>query len=190
MVRFVGIDPGLSAPAVCVLGPAGGVASLKTIRSRLLGQERVARIIAGVMVELAGPCLVAIEGYAYSRNLQGARPAVEAVGALKHALWSAGIEADHSIGPMTLRKYVTGRGRHGGRDDDKRAMMEAARSAGVSIIDDNQADAWGLATILRDAYLLATEGRRPGTLFRHEVCQELVPWIREQIRRLERGESA
>lgn len=187
MVIFVGIDPGLTAPAVCVMDPAGEVLTVRTIRTgRLRGQERVEAILQGVDDVLfehvyMWDAVASIEAYAFSKRTQGQNATVEAVGALKHYLWRR-VPFIQSIGPMTLKKYITGDGKA-----DKREMIAAASRSGVDVIDDNQADAWGLAVILRDAYEFAALGVQPSSLYRYEVCNGLRPWIEEQT---EKGASA
>src|SRR5690625_3758516 len=72
-MHFIGIDPGLTAPAICVMDEEGDVSSIGTIRTgNLRGMERVHRIWHSVSLRVEHhPCLVNIEDYAYSRNTRG-----------------------------------------------------------------------------------------------------------------------
>lgn len=103
---------------------------LNTIRSKCL-----------TFLDGTQPSLVAIEGYAH-----GAKFGREMAGGLgefiRHALWSNGYDYV-DVQPHTLKKYVTGKG------SGKKEMMlrEVYRRWNFDAVDNNDADAYGLARL-------------------------------------------
>lgn len=176
---FVGIDHSLTAPGICVLDDQGKAIDVRTIRTgRLRGQERVEAIRREVSIPITplAQCLVSFEAYPFKKNSQGYVSRVELVGVLKHLLFGLGVPWIQDVQPTTLKKYLSG-----GGAADKKAMIAAARAGGVRVLDDNQADAYGLALMLFDTYQLVAKGVKPGTIYRYEQCELLACWVREQI---------
>lgn len=176
-MTFVGIDHSLTAPGIARIDPSGP--KVRTIRTgKLRGMERQSVIIDAVLkaCEPVGQTMVAIEGHSYGHNQQGSRERTELVGVIKWELSRRGIPWTQDIPPNVLKAYVSGNGQA-----DKDDMVEAVRAQGVNVLDDNAADAYGLALIIHDTYRFAAKGVKPKTIYRYEKVLELEQWMREHI---------
>lgn len=97
--------------------------------------------------ELAGVDVAVIEGYAF-RGYQGATASrlAEVGGCVRLWLYERNVPYIE-IAPLTLKKFATGSARA-----DKTLMLAGARDAYPSIANDNEADAYWLATLGESYY--------------------------------------
>lgn len=176
---FVGVDQSLTACGLCIIDEQGQVITARTIRTgKLRGMWRVQAIIESVRKAIPTTrALAVMEGAAH--GAPGRDALTRLSGVIEWELWHMGVPVcDYAPPPTTLAKYITGSG-GGTSAEKKRRMIEAARAAGVDLLDDNAADAWGLARLLWDAW----RGVRGGTLHQEQTLDKLRPWIEEQAKK-------
>jgi crossover junction endodeoxyribonuclease RuvC len=145
---FLGIDPSLTGTGICLIEDDGSVVALETIKTRDLRgaarlqyiRDRAKQIVSRAEVSAA------VEAYAY-----GAVGRVfelgEVGGVLRLLLHDHGLPY-LTVAPASLKLFATGRA-----SAEKSDVIAAARSAGPSPADDNQADAFFLAQVARAAHL-------------------------------------
>lgn len=134
----MGIDPSLRRTGVATArGPW-------TIRTSDDGPARLDHIRNGVVAQLDGIELVAIEGYAYGKEFSMAALG-EVGGVIRHALWQANV-AYIDIAPPTLKVYALGVGR-GSKTD---VVVAARDRLGYEGTDNDEADALWLYAMAAD----------------------------------------
>jgi Holliday junction resolvasome RuvABC endonuclease subunit len=84
---------------------------------------------------------IVIEGYAYAANQQYKDANVELGGVIRYFLRTKEL-APRTVSPKSLKKFIAGNG-----NADKVKMLAAVQASGMPIVDDNMADAFGLARI-------------------------------------------
>jgi crossover junction endodeoxyribonuclease RuvC len=156
MNYVVGIDQSARHTGVCILAKNGDVACLKLIEpKKLKDQLRLAFIRKELNALLTHYALRAavMEGYSY--NSTNKKFVLGEVGSVtKLAIYDAGAEL-YIAAPKQLKKFVTGRG-----SASKESVIKHIQTVwGVEIIDDNLADAYGLAQIAREI-IWSTSTRR------------------------------
>lgn len=141
---FIGIDQSLTATGVCLLPTTGAPQVLQTLTMRHQKDgDRLAAIWRALQPLIGQATHAAMEGYAY--NATGRVFELGEVGGLVKTLCTLAGVPYVVVPPLVLKKYAT---QHGGAS--KLAMVTAARNAGAEVHDDNQADAFFLASLARD----------------------------------------
>lgn len=174
---FAGYDHSLTAPGICILDVDANVHVLKSVRTgSRRGMERVSFIVDAVTDAFRDVPVAHCEGYAYNQATRGQNATIEALGIIKWELHKRGVRMFQKATPTTLKKYLTGYGRA-----EKEAVIAAVRQRGIKCLDDNQADAYGLAIMLRDAWLWDRRGVRPATLYQFDQVKALASLLREAV---------
>lgn len=140
----IGIDQSYSGFGMSVLGQDGShLTTVTAFKGRGVARLReIQRHVADVMYDYDGAVTdVAMEGYAYGSQM--ANMAGELGAAVKLALFEYDVYP-LIVPPTTLKKYVTGKGNAGGKGQ---IMLNVYKKWGVEMLDDNAADAYGLARI-------------------------------------------
>jgi len=166
----LGADLSLTGTGVSVLED-GKVKEQTSIKSSPVGKKakdeivRLRTIVSSLMeiVDKYKPDVVVLEGIAFmSRNTT----ALAQLAGLNYMVRSALVERGIPfliVAPTTLKKYVTGSG-NASKDV---MMLETYKRFGVSILDNNIADAYGLAQV--GTAVLNTEHKT--TKFQKEVIK-------------------
>jgi crossover junction endodeoxyribonuclease RuvC len=142
-MAFLGVDSSLRATGLCKLSTAGDVDHLETVHTKgLKGAARLAYVEQRVLRLLDHVTFVIIEGYSYN-SISKHHALGEVGGAIKLALYKHNV-AYLEVSPAALKKFALGNAQA-----SKEAMVEAAQRGGVDAQDDNQADAFFLASIAR-----------------------------------------
>lgn len=141
-MRYLGVDQSLSGTGLCLLGSQGEVLALQTVNpGKRYDAERLVFIRDAMCELLTDATRVAFEGYAY--NAMSKHFMLGEVGGVLHvAAWEAKVPYD-IVPPALLKKYATGN-----PYASKEAVIAAVR--GATPADDNQADAFFLASIAKD----------------------------------------
>jgi len=139
------------------------------------GAERLAFVKSRLLARLNSKVkFVCFEGYAY-HSVGRVFELGEIGGVLRLVIFEHGIP-DIVVSPLTLKKFAT---HNSGAS--KAAMVKAAMVEGVSVADDNQADAFFLAMIARCIHT----GIAPRTRVRMDVVHQLQhPVPKPPVRRL------
>jgi crossover junction endodeoxyribonuclease RuvC len=164
--RVMGLDLSLSASGVA---DAEGVS---TIRSSLIGVDRLADLEARIFEVATGADLVVLEDYAYSAHAAHAHEIGELGGVIRLALHHGEIPFVTII-PSQLKKFATDRG-----NAKKVEMVIAARERfGYQGTDDNEAE----ALMLRAMGLLHYDlGARASLAYQRAVIAKIAwPELRE-----------
>ena len=140
---FLGLDLSLTSTGYCLMNQEGGIlASGKLTPKKLSGVERLKFIQDGINSVLRCYDLseVFLEGYAFAAHMAYAHEIGELTGVIKMLLHSMGVPF-RSVGPTSLKKFVTGRG-----NAKKNEMLLAIyKKWGIEFKDDNEADSYALA---------------------------------------------
>lgn len=140
-MSYLGIDQSLNGTGLCVLHAGNAFGSARTVRqSARDGDQRLVRIRREIEALLPGVVGAAMEGYSFD-SPNRAFDLGEVAGVVKCLLAERGIPFV-VVPPATLKKFATGV-----PVATKGEMVGAARTAGASIDDDNQADAFFLARV-------------------------------------------
>lgn len=140
--RILALDLSLVRTGVC---EEDGVASC-LITAKLRGMPRIDHIMRQVQRLAHDVDLVVIEGYSFASQYKAA-PMGELGGCVRFLLYRLGIPFV-DVPPSTLKKYATGKG-----NSNKDAMIAAAiRRFGFKGCDNNEADAYLLWCMAREAY--------------------------------------
>lgn len=180
-MAFLGVDQSLNGTGLCVVDAAGCVLRIETIDVGLRrGAERLAFIEARTESLLDGKIqFVCVEGYSY--NSTGTVFELgEVGGVLKLLFFKKGL-AFTTVTPAALKKFAVG-----DHQASKEALIIAARSTeegGVDARDDNQADAYFLASVAR---MLHVNPPRDTPRHRLEVLHQLRNPERKTVRRVRR----
>lgn len=182
---FLGIDQSLTATGVCLVGDDGKPSALFTVDpGSRRGAERLSFVKEAVST-LLGPIVqfVCFEGYSYDSTSR------------QHALGEVGgvlklLVYEHhlpylEVSPASLKKFATGKSTASSKRDgaSKGDMIMAAEAEGIAVADDNQADAYFLATVAR--FFFTKE--RPLKRAQMEVLRQLAapqPRARRRVRRM------
>jgi Holliday junction resolvasome RuvABC endonuclease subunit len=146
--RLLALDLSLTRSGVCEdeLPPGAGGFCQSIRTGKLRGMERIDAIVRDVQAFAKHADLVVIEGYSYASPNQ-AHQIGELGGCVRFLLWRLGIP-HVDVAPSTLKKYATGKG-----NANKDAMIAAAiRRFGFAGSDNNEADAYMLWCLAREAY--------------------------------------
>ena len=140
---FLGLDLSLTSTGYCLMNQEGGIlASGKLTPKKLSGIERLKFIEENLssMVISHAVSEVFLEGYAFAAHMAYAHEIGELTGVIKLMLHRNGVPF-RSVGPTTLKKFVTGRG-----NAKKNEMLLAIyKKWCIEFKDDNEADAYALA---------------------------------------------
>lgn len=145
-MRYLGLDQSLTGTGLCLLEADGTVVVLETINpGKRRGAERLAFIRDTVSSYLQQERLVAaaFEGYSYGSTGKVFELG-EIGGVLQVLLYDRSIPFS-VVPPASLKKYATGNA-HALKD----VVIRAAQTTGARPTDDNQADAFFLASIAKD----------------------------------------
>jgi len=176
MLLFLGVDQSLNGTGLCLLDRAGAVVHLETVNpGKRRGAERLAYVKSSLLALLNSKVkFVCFEGYAY-HSTGRVFELGEIGGVLRLVVFEHGIP-DTTVAPATLKKFAT---HNSGAK--KAAMVKAAMAEGLSVADDNQADAFFLAMIARCIHT----GIAPSTRVRMDVVHQLQhPLPKTPVRRL------
>jgi crossover junction endodeoxyribonuclease RuvC len=185
MSTYLGLDPSLTGTGICLIDDSGRTRTyrLETVRTdKLRGPGRlltIRRALEEFLIER--PALVAVESYAY-----GAVGRVfqlgELGGVLRVAIFEAGIPYVE-VAPVQLKKYATGQ-----PGAEKSAVIAAAESAlGATVADDNQADAFFLASI---ASSLSVDDKSLTLAQRQVILRLRSPGTKKKPRKVRRDRTA
>jgi crossover junction endodeoxyribonuclease RuvC len=165
----VGLDLSLTGTGVCVLTDSGH--SLYTIKSKPSGNKhldellRLKDIVSGIediLIDQEDDVdLVAIEGLAFMARNTSALVQLAGLNYLVRSLLHDMKKDFTLVAPSSLKKFATGKG-NGTKD---LVMLEIYKKYGITVLDNNQGDAFILAQVAR-AFL------KKGKLLKYE--QEVV----------------
>lgn len=144
MIRAVGIDASLRAS-----GFARADGTCQTFKPHLTHPARLHELVARIGARLLTerPDVVVIEGYfSNPKFVHVAIQLAELGGALRVMLLEQTIPFVE-IQPAALKMYATGNG-----NANKQQMVDAARTLGAVVDNDNEADAWLLRLIALQRY--------------------------------------
>lgn len=147
-MKVIGLDLSLTGTGVCVLSNDGH--DLTTIKSKPTGKshkeelERIRGIVDEVAEAIDGVAdLVAIEGLAFMARNTSALVQLSGLNYLiRNRLYDLGV-GFVIIPPTMLKKFATGKG----NAQKDHVMLEVYKKYGLTILDNNQADAFILAQI-------------------------------------------
>jgi crossover junction endodeoxyribonuclease RuvC len=169
----IGIDPSLTASGVIILDD-GKLVLEKVIKSKPSGDRpidevrRISTIVDEIVAQFIGfgtPTIVAMEGLAFmARNTSALVQLAGLNYMIRNELRTRGIPFV-IVTPSTLKKFVTG---HGNAPKDV-MMLETYKRFGVSFMDNNICDAYGLAQV---AYVLS--GGKSSTTKEQREATELL----------------
>ena len=171
---YIGLDLSLTGTGVVELNDGGYGAS--TIKSKPIGDtptHEIRRLITirdaiiGKIPKDVG--MVAIEGLAYmARNTT----ALVQLAGLNYMIREFLLKEDIPfivVPPSTLKKYVTGKG----NCDKSLVLLKVYENFGVSMDNDNTADAYGLA------HIVSSIGNRTGKL--HAYQEDVLNMLTKQL---------
>ena len=148
--NIVGIDPSLTATAVCVYPPSQStwpwtdVFSSKPavgLRKRIARYNALTDQVLTIVLK-ARPCVIFIEGHSFSSKGKGILDRAEYRGVLSAALIKAK-QTVHEVPPATLKLFIAGKG-----NANKTAMITACvKRYGVEYETDDEYDAYGLCRL-------------------------------------------
>ena len=145
-VEYVGIDPSLTATGICVIDHDGKT-HLKTIRtkpdtfrSRYQRLDFIADFIRDMLQKLLNPVVFIERPFVNPKNMT-AQQDLLALGHLIRRRLFYGEFPFRDVAPMTLKKFVCGKG----NSEKSMMLMRVYQNWDISADDDNQADACGLA---------------------------------------------
>lgn len=172
---YLGLDLSLTATGVASLAAAGfDVSTLVTDKKR--GNDRLQFIRERIALRLEGCKGVGIEGYAmgskFNREAMG-----ELGGIIRLLIWERGIPYVN-IAPTALKKFATG---NGGKGEKGLVMVEVFKRYGISVEDNNQADAIVLAHMAEHHF----EGKSPAFSYQKDALAKLetVPPFEPLVRK-------
>lgn len=176
---FLGIDQSLRATGICLLSEQGDLIRLETLDPGVLRKEARLSFIKQRVSSLLSDNVqfAAFEAYAYDSVSQHFSLG-EIGGVLKLLAYEHGIPFV-TVAPIALKKFATGNV-HASKDD----MCSAAKRLGLTPADDNQADAFFLASIAQHLWLET----KPKVRAQLEVLQHLKqppkPKRQRRVRRM------
>lgn len=140
---YIGIDPSLTGYAVCALDATQSFEA-RVFTPATRGPERLSMLRTALLDfcsnwEIAD---IAIEGTVVRSSSSSVLGEIS--GVTKEALLSSFGIAPLQVPPQSLKKYVIGKGGSGSK---ALIMMKVLQKWGVEFVDDNAADAYGLARI-------------------------------------------
>lgn len=143
-MKYVGVDPSLTSPGLAILHEGGGVFLRQNLVTRdLRGGDRLQAIFGWASDAVFGcqGATAVIEGYAMAAQN---RPfdLGEAGGVLRLVLTQASIPYV-VVPPALVKKYVTGNG----QATKKQVQDCIERNWGLRIVQEDQADAYGMARL-------------------------------------------
>lgn len=167
LVNYVGIDPSLSATAVCVYSPTQctqpwtGLFMSKPqpgLRGRIERYQDIVRQVSEIIVE-SKPVVVCIEGHSFGSQGRGTLDRAEFRGLLSAALLNL-CGRVYEVPPTCLKLFATGKG-SGGKPP---VVAACAKRYGVEYETDDEYDAFVLARMAAciagaDDLLAAFQGR-------------------------------
>lgn len=146
-MNIVGIDPSLTATAVCVYSPAQAMQPWTKVftsnpaadfRGRVKRYNDLTDEVLAVVLK-ARPLAVFIEGHSFGSKGKGTLDRAEYRGVLQAALFKAKQDV-YEVPPLTLKLFITGKGK-----GNKTAMITACvKRYGVEYDTDDEYDAFGL----------------------------------------------
>ena len=142
---YIGIDPSLTGFAICALDAQGNY-TVRVLSPRTRGPERLAELRDHVDTFLADYDIqdVAMEGTVVRSS--SASVLGEIAGVIKEYLFREHQVIPMSVPPMSLKKFVCGKG---SGISKSQIMMSLLKRYKVELPDDNAADAYGIARIVR-----------------------------------------
>jgi Holliday junction resolvasome RuvABC endonuclease subunit len=152
---FLGIDPSLNGTGLCLTSSDGVITHLETVRpGSRRGAERLAYVKASVEALLTSKIkFVGIEGYAY--DCVGRVFELGEIGGVLRLLLYEKQCTYIEVAPASLKKFAVNCAAA-----RKETMVHATMAEGISVSDDNQADAFFLAMIARYFYMDVTASTR------------------------------
>lgn len=153
---FLGLDISLTATGVCTMNTDSGVIEANTIATDTLrGEARLSFIYDKLMQQIIDHIdFACIEGYSY--NSQGKQFELGEAGGIARLVLAQKKINFKVIPPQSLKKFVTGN-----NNADKDEMMQTIiNEHKQKFDDDNQYDAYGLATIAQHIHEKITPKER------------------------------
>jgi hypothetical protein len=163
---FLGLDLSLTNSGVCLIDDLGEIALIdsiystspeeKSVRSRILRYRKIAKDIVG---KLGIPTFTEIEGIAIEENLPwgvyNIKPLAESSSIIKLSIIEMMPISKPilEINPSDLKKYILEEKNKKGQNTKVHIMEEIKEKFKIEIKDDNQADAFILATMSKDIYM-------------------------------------
>lgn len=150
---WMGIDQSLTGFAVCLLDDAGRY-NIRVAQPKTRGVERLAELdefLEDILTQTAYVQDVAMEGtvvHSTSASVLG-----ELAGVVKMRLHRFGY-SPLIVPPLTLKKFVVGNARNAAKSH---MLLATYKRYGVELSDDNAADAYGLARIVRGSTITKVE---------------------------------
>jgi Holliday junction resolvasome RuvABC endonuclease subunit len=177
-MAFLGVDQSLNGTGLCVLEDDGRVRHMQTVNvGSRRGAERLAFIELSTAALLDGKInFVCLEGYSY--NSTGKVFQLGEVGGVLQLLFYKRGLSYAVVPPASLKKFAVGN-----PAADKEAVVKAARQGGIDVADDNQADAYFLATVAR---MLHVDPHHSTPRYRLEVLHQIKNPVRKSVRRVRR----
>lgn len=142
---FLGIDQSLRSPGFAVIDSDGKPVVVENLKNSLKGVERLAFVRDAVAAHIRThqPSFAALEGYSL-QSINRPFDLGEVGGIVRLALFDAGVPFV-VVTPTQLKKFVTGSG-----GSTKEKVQEwIAKKWAVTLTQDDQADAYGLAQVAR-----------------------------------------
>lgn len=146
-MNYLGIDPSLTGTGVVLLNFDGVMVERSLIKTtnKLRIDDRLCNIVGDVFkVIRSSPkdtLVVAIEGLAFGAKGHSMLELAGLHYVLRHRMYIAGHSVDHIVPPMTLKKWVCGKG----NAKKEQMLLQAYKKFGVEFTDNNLCDAYCLA---------------------------------------------
>lgn len=159
-VEYVGIDPSMTATGICIID-VHGKPGLKTIRTKpeMFNRDRYARLdfiadsIRDMIEALLNPIVFIERPFVNPKNVNDAQRDLYVLAHLIRRRLHYEKKPFLDVSPMTLKKFVCGKG----NSEKSMMLMRVYQNWDISAADDNQADACGLAHMAKA--MEAVQGR-------------------------------
>jgi crossover junction endodeoxyribonuclease RuvC len=154
-MNVVGLDLSLTHTGVVILDGKGAILSQSVIRSKPSGDSYLAETLRIIKIAeeavqridefspVKNPDLVVIENLAFMARNTSALTQLAGLSHLVRTLLSEFKWPYVLVAPSTLKKFITSKG----NSDKNIMMMEIFKQYGHTFLDDNIADAYGLAAV-------------------------------------------
>jgi Holliday junction resolvasome RuvABC endonuclease subunit len=178
MPTYLGIDSSLEGTGLSLVSVTGHEIRSETVSTGVRGVHRLAAIKQSTQLFIPEDVVfAAFEGYAY--HAVGQVFELGEVGGVLRLLVHERNISYVDVPPINLKKFATG-----STSASKDQMVEAARAAGASPADDNQADAFFLAQIALACSGSANHLRRSQMEVVHRLLNPEAKKPRRRARRL------
>lgn len=148
---YIGIDQSYTGFAMTAINDRGQHYT-EVFKSKSKGMERMSEIKSFLISFLGDypPIAIAMEGYAFGSTMS--HQLGELGGMVKLVLWEMYTRPECRqpliVPPTSLKKYITGKG----SVQKNQILMHVFKKWGIEMLDDNAADSYGLARIVRNKH--------------------------------------